>query len=73
VAEEVAEPLGQVVRISKKGKRSYAQVTLPTGLVHVNGKLYASAWSVAGFLVTPPGRTGEVVKVPSGAFERNPS
>jgi hypothetical protein len=39
---------------------------MPTGLTWHDGALYASAWSVAGFL----GRqhAGQVVRVPAGAF-----
>mgnify|MGYP002779608709 CR=1 FL=1 len=60
--------VGQVVRIAPNGARSYAQVTLPAGLEFLNGKLFASAWSVAFFLGIED--AGEVVQVPSGAFER---
>ena len=60
--------VGQVIKIDKHGKRTYAQVTMPTGLEFLYGRLYASAWSVAGFLGMPS--AGEVVKVPRGAFER---
>ncbi len=58
--------IGQIVRIEPNGRRTYAQVTMPTGLTWHDGALYASAWSVAGFL----GRqhAGQVVRVPAGAF-----
>ncbi len=60
------EDVGQVVRITPNGARSYAQVTLPTGLEFSGGKLFASAWSVAIFF-GQPGR-GEVVRIAPGAF-----
>lgn len=60
--------VGQVVRIGLDGARTYAQVTLPTGLEILDGKLFASAWSVAIFLGLQD--AGEVVKVPRGAFQR---
>ncbi len=66
--EEAAEPIGRIVKIARNGTRSYAQVTLPTGLSFLGDKLYASAWSV-GIFIGLPGR-GEVVKVGSGAFDR---
>jgi outer membrane protein assembly factor BamB len=69
--EEGAEPIGQVVKITPRGARSYAQVTLPTGLEFNGGKLYASAWSVAAF-VDLFGR-GEVVRVSPGAFAAAPN
>ena len=36
------EEIGQVVTITPKGARSYAQVTMPTGL-EFSGHLYGSA------------------------------
>ncbi len=58
--------MGQVVRIEPDGERSTAQVTMPTGLLIEHGDLYASAWSVAGFLGMP-GR-GEVVRIGEDVF-----
>ncbi len=60
------EEIGQLVRITPGGARSYAQVTLPSGLEFSAGKLFASAWSL-GF--AGPG-SGEVVQVAPGAFAR---
>ena len=60
--------VGEITRIAPNGTRSYAQVTMPTGLEFLNGKLFASAWSVAIFLGIED--AGEVVHVPPGAFER---
>jgi YVTN family beta-propeller protein len=58
--------VGQVVRVEPDGDRSYAQVTMPTGLLIDHGTLYASAWSVAGFFEMPA--RGEVVTVGGDAF-----
>ncbi|MGK5115674.1 MULTISPECIES: ScyD/ScyE family protein [unclassified Geodermatophilus] len=57
--------VGQVVRIDEDG-RTYAQVTMPTGLVRSDGELYASAWSVAGLLMLD--HPGEVVRIGDDAF-----
>lgn len=59
--------IGQIIRIEKDGDRSYAQVTMPTGLELEDGKLFASAWSVAGFLGMPG--AGQVVSVGKHAFD----
>ncbi|MGY1884098.1 ScyD/ScyE family protein [Blastococcus sp. SYSU DS0753] len=58
--------IGEVTRISPSGERATAQVTMPTGLEWTHGHLYASAWSVAGFLGMPG--AGEVQRTGSGAF-----
>ena len=52
------------MRITPNGNRSYAQVTLPTGLEFSGGKLFASAWSLG---LTGSG-AGEVVRIAPGAF-----
>lgn len=62
------EEVGQVVAIAPTGTRTFAQVTLPTGLEFSGGKLYVSAWSVAIFFGQPD--RGEVVQVAPGAFAR---
>lgn len=59
--------VGEVTRIDLDGSRTTAQVTMPTGLEVRHGELYASAWSIAGFLGMP-GR-GEVQRIGAGAFE----
>jgi DNA-binding beta-propeller fold protein YncE len=59
--------IGQIVKITPNGQRSYAQVTLPAGLLFTDGKLYASAWSVAGLLLGVQD-AGQVVKVSRSAF-----
>lgn len=58
--------VGQIVRI-RNGRRTQANVTMPTGLVLKNGKLYASAWSIASFLGMS--NAGQVVKVRPGDFD----
>ncbi|MGY1631302.1 ScyD/ScyE family protein [Geodermatophilus sp. SYSU D01186] len=59
--------VGRVVRVDTDGERTYSQVTMPSGLLVEDGTLYASAWSVAGF-VGLAGR-GEVVRVGDDSFE----
>ena len=58
--------IGQIVKVTAWNQRSYAQVTMPTGLLWKNGTLYASAWSIAGFLQIPD--AGQVVSVRDSAF-----
>lgn len=58
--------VGQITRI-KAGKRTHAQVTMPTGLELKDGRLYASAWSIASFMGIP--HAGQVVRVKDSAFE----
>jgi hypothetical protein len=58
--------VGQITKIPPYGKRTHAQVTMPTGLLVENGQLYATAWSVASFLGIPD--AGQIVKVKAGAF-----
>jgi hypothetical protein len=60
-----AEDIGRIVRIDK-GTRTAAPVTMPTGLVLKDGKLYASSWSVASFLGMQ--HAGQVVRVPDRLF-----
>jgi outer membrane protein assembly factor BamB len=60
--------VGEVTRILPNGRRSTAQVTMPTGLEVENGDLYASAWSLAGFLGMPA--RGEVQRIGERAFGR---
>lgn len=62
--------IGEVTRIPQRGPRSTAQVTMPTGLEIEDGKLYASAWSVAGFLGMPS--RGEVQRIGDRAFSAPP-
>jgi outer membrane protein assembly factor BamB len=58
--------VGQIVRIQPNGRRTHAQVTMPTGLTWHDGKLYASAWSVASFMGMQ--HAGQVVHVHGSAF-----
>ncbi|MFH7324837.1 ScyD/ScyE family protein [Aeromicrobium sp. JJY06] len=60
--------VGQIVKVSPWGKRTYAQVTMPTGLVISGKSLYSTAWSIAGFLGIEG--AGQVVKVSDRAFRR---
>ena len=54
--------VGQIVKIAPNGDRTYAQVTLPSGLLWTDGKLYASTNALAG-----PG-AGQVVSVDQSSF-----
>ena len=63
--------VGRIVSIDTNGNRAYAQVTMPTGLLFVDGELYASAWALAGFFGMED--AGQVVKVHPKAFERHAS
>lgn len=58
--------VGQITKISH-GKRSVAQVTMPTGLDFRHGHLYASTWSVAGLFLGIP-HAGQIVRVRQSAF-----
>ncbi len=59
--------VGDITRITFSGRRSTAQVPMPTGLEVDRGGLYASAWSIAGLAGLPPG-SGEVQRVGDRAF-----
>jgi len=58
--------VGELTRIDRDGSRYTAQVTMPTGLTIDHGRLYASAWSIAGFLGQAD--RGEIVSVGWDAF-----
>lgn len=58
--------VGEMTRIARDGSRATAQVTMPTGLEIEGGNLYASAWSIAGFLGIPS--AGEIQRIGPGAF-----
>ncbi len=59
--------VGRIVRIARDGTRTYAAVTMPTGLVvDRRGDLYASAWSIANFFGMED--AGQVVRVSKRAF-----
>jgi outer membrane protein assembly factor BamB len=57
--------IGRITRI-QHGKRTHAQVTMPTGLVLKDGHLYASAWSIGSFVGLR--HAGQVVRVREVAF-----
>ncbi len=58
--------VGQIVRVPRWGHRSYAQVTMPSGVLWRHGRLYSSAWAVAAFLGMSD--AGQVVQVRPNAF-----
>ncbi len=58
--------VGQIVRVSRDGRRSYAQVTMPSGLLWRHGTLISSTWAIAAFLQIPD--AGQVVTVDPRAF-----
>jgi hypothetical protein len=68
--------VGELTRIDPDGSHSTADVTMPTGLHIEEGRLYASAWSIASFvpglaesLGQPAGTPlGQVVRVSRSAF-----
>lgn len=59
--------VGQIVKVTKDGKRSYSQVTMPSGLLFTDNRLYASAWSVASFVGLQD--AGQIVVVDPSSFE----
>jgi hypothetical protein len=61
--------VGRLVRIDSRDHRSAAGVTMPTGLVFQEDRLYASAWSVASLLGLPAG-SGQIDRVAEQAFHR---
>jgi hypothetical protein len=71
-----ASTVGVVTRIDRDGTKTEADVTMPTGLLFDNGKLYASAWSIASFVpglaesLGLPADTplGQVVRIRRDAF-----
>lgn len=61
--------VGEITRIATDGSRTESQVVMPTGLLLEDGQLYASAWSIAGFVAPPDSPPqGEVVRVGLGTF-----
>jgi hypothetical protein len=57
--------VGEITRI-KRGERTHAQVTMPTGMTVVRGKLYSTAFSVGSFGGLE--NAGQVVRVKGRAF-----
>ncbi|WP_195909163.1 ScyD/ScyE family protein [Microlunatus sp. Gsoil 973] len=60
--------VGQIVAVPRFGPRTYAQVTMPSGLLWSHGRLYSSAWAIASFLGIPD--AGQLVTVGRSAFQR---
>jgi hypothetical protein len=60
--------VGRIVKIAPDGRRTFAAVTMPTGLAMRGSTLYASAWSIAAQFGLP--RPGQVVQVRPSAFRR---
>lgn len=58
--------VGQIVKVPVHGLRSYAQVTMPSGLLWSNGTLWSSAWAIASFVGISD--AGQVVTVGQRAF-----
>jgi len=59
--------VGRITRI-KDGHRTHAAVTMPTGLLLTQGRLFSTAWSIASFLGIP--HAGQVVRVPESMFKK---
>jgi hypothetical protein len=57
--------VGEITRI-KKGERTHAQVTMPTGMTLRNGRLYSTTFSIGSFLGLE--NAGQVVRVKARAF-----
>ncbi|MGN9909969.1 ScyD/ScyE family protein [Phytohabitans sp. LJ34] len=57
--------VGRITRI-ERGRITHAQVTMPTGLEYIGGRLYATSWSIAAFLGIP--HAGQLVQVNPRAF-----
>jgi hypothetical protein len=58
--------VGRITRISH-GRMTHSHVTMPTGLTLNCGRLYATAWSVAGEFLNIP-NAGQVVRVSRHSF-----
>lgn len=61
---------GRIVKIAPNERRTYAQATLPNGLLFSGGRLYASTWSIAFFFGAAG--AGQVVQVDDNAFGADP-
>ncbi|GAA0501599.1 hypothetical protein Ade02nite_93790 [Paractinoplanes deccanensis] len=57
--------VGRLTRI-QHGKVTHAPVTMPTGIEYFGGSLYATSWSIAGFLQIK--HAGQLVRVSPSAF-----
>ncbi len=58
--------VGRIVKVSRSGKRTYTQVTMPSGLLYRDGRLYSSAWAIASFVGLS--NAGQVVTIGRRAF-----
>ena len=58
--------VGQIVRVSSDGRRSYAQLTMPSGLLEYRGRLVSSTWAIASFVGLQD--AGQVATVGPRAF-----
>jgi len=58
--------VGRLVKIAPDGNRTYAAVTMPTGLAYHRNAVWASAWSIAGFVGIAD--AGQIVRVTDAAF-----
>jgi hypothetical protein len=61
------DAVGQIVKVAPDGKRTYAQVSQPTGLLWDEGKLYASAKSLYKAFLKVDGQ-GQIVSVDPSSF-----
>jgi hypothetical protein len=62
--------IGQIVRVPQYAHRTYAQVTMPSGLLFDRHKLYSAAWAIAGQPPLNMKNKGQVVRVGRHAFTR---
>jgi len=61
------DEIGQIVKVAPDGKRTYAQVSQPSGLLYLDGKLYASARSLYKAFLGAEGQ-GQIVTVDPSSF-----
>lgn len=61
------DTVGQIVKVAPDGKRTYAQVSQPSGLLWDEGKLYASARSLYKAFLETDG-AGQIVSVDPTSF-----
>ena len=61
------DEIGQIVKVATNGTRTYAQVTQPTGLLYLDGRLYASARGLYKAFLGVEGQ-GQIVWVDPSSF-----
>lgn len=61
------DTIGQIVKVAPDGTRTYAQVSQPSGLLYLDGTLYASAKSLYGAFLGVRD-AGQIVSVAPGSF-----